>query len=336
MLQKHIFQGINGNRKLWLIGLGMNKNPDVERRLSAIKFYDRHGINATIDAFQISKSSLYSWRSKYIKSKYDEYSLIPISKKPHKTPRKIIHIYYKEEILRLRLAYGYIGKQKVQILMKQFCIDNNLKIPSVSTVGRIIKNYNLVRKKVKEYHRYKYKVRVAPKTNKAGYVEIDSVAIFENGVKSYVFNAIDVASRFMYSFVYPVLNSLSGADFLAKLFKVYPHKLNTIQTDNGQEFKGYFHQYTKKKKVSHKYILPRSPKINGTVERANRTLKEEFIRQRRILFANEKYQQINLELAHYLIWYNNERPHLALKNCSPSNYIINKLNSNMSWTYTWY
>ena len=40
---------------------------------------------------------------------------------------------------------------------------------------------------------------------------------------------------------------------------------------------GSLDEYLKKRNIKHNFIYPRCPKINGFVERANRTLQEEFI-----------------------------------------------------------
>ena len=53
----------------------------VQKRLDTILFFEKHGIHATIDAFKVSKSTVYLWRQILIKSKYNEMSLIPNSTK---------------------------------------------------------------------------------------------------------------------------------------------------------------------------------------------------------------------------------------------------------------
>jgi len=60
-------------------------------------------------------------------------------------------------------------------------------------------------------------------------------------------------------------------------------------------------------------LPPRSPKINGSVERSNRTVKEEFYSQ-----YNSGYNLkiINYHLQNWLFYYNNRRPHTSLQ-CSP-------------------
>lgn len=65
---------------------------------------------------------------------------------------------------------------------------------------------------------------------------------------------------------------------------------------------------------------PRCPKINGFIERANRTLQEEFIDfHLNLLF--EDIDEFNRKLMDYLIWYNTERPHRSLNNLTPIDFL---------------
>ena len=82
---------------------------------------------------------------------------------------------------------------------------------------------------------------------------------------------------FEFAYIYKTLTSKNELNFLNKLFEVYPGKIHTIQTDNGLEFHKHFQENLYKRRVKHMYIYPRCPKINGYIERSNRSLSEEFI-----------------------------------------------------------
>jgi putative transposase len=92
-----------------------------------------------------------------------------------------------------------------------------------------------------------------------------------------------------------------------------------VQADNGSEFFKTFHQYLEGENIKHQCIYPKSPKINGVVERFNRTIQEEFInRNDEIYFDLEAFQ---VKLTGYLEWYNIKRPHAALQYQSPMQFI---------------
>jgi len=63
---------------------------------------------------------------------------------------------------------------------------------------------------------------------------------------------------------------------------------------------GLLDEYLKKRNIKHNFIYPRCPRINGFVERANRTLQEEFIDLHLNLLA-EGIDEFNRRLMNYLL-----------------------------------
>jgi len=88
------------------------------------------------------------------------------------------------------------------------------------------------------------------------------------------------------------------------------------------EFLGVFHQYLFKRKIPHWFIYPRCPKINGVVERYQRTLQEEFLEPNLDLIYHPKL--FNDKLVDYLLFYNTKRVHESLGFKSPLDYLIEK------------
>lgn len=90
------------------------------------------------------------------------------------------------------------------------------------------------------------------------------------------------------------------------------------------------------RKLSMLFIYPRCPRINGCVERYNRTIQEEFIDQNLDSLLVDKID-FNHKLADYLIWYNSRRVHKSLNLKSPLQNLIERWSmSNKSVTYTSY
>jgi transposase InsO family protein len=56
-----------------------------------------------------------------------------------------------------------------------------------------------------------------------------------------------------------------------------PFRVQVIQTDNGVEFGASFHWQVPDKGAGHVYIKPRTPRLNGKVERSHRIDAEEFL-----------------------------------------------------------
>ena len=73
-----------------------------------------------------------------------------------------------------------------------------------------------------------------------GYLEIDTIVRFDQGIKSDVYNALDIRLRFQFSFAYQKANSRNTVDFFKKIEDIYPLKqgIKIVQTNNGAEYWG--------------------------------------------------------------------------------------------------
>jgi transposase InsO family protein len=66
-------------------------------------------------------------------------------------------------------------------------------------------------------------------------------------------------------------------------------------------------------------LPPRSPKLNGAVERANRTHTEEFYH---VTACSLEMKKLNRELRHCEKIYNTVRPHQALDYLTPQQFLL--------------
>lgn len=320
----------------------------AEFRLKVIEFHDKYGMKATKDAFNVTKPTLYRWKKKFITSQKSLVSLIPQSKTPINKRRMMTDPKILTFIKTIREEHSRLGKEKIKPLLDEYCLIENLKQISESTIGKIIKRNNFYLRTRRIYHNpnhkhnlryspYKSKVKRSPKTDDTGYVEIDTIVRFMQGIKLYIFNAVDIKTKFQFSYGYTSLNSKNATDFMKRLEMVYPiaHGVKTVQTDNGLEYLGEFDKYLKDKNIPHLFIYPRCPKINSFVERANRTLSEEFI-EGQLLILWKGIEHFNNRLIDHLVWYNTKRVHKSLNNISPINYLLKILppKSQMYVTYT--
>ena len=151
-------------------------------------------------------------------------------------------------------------------------------------------------------------------------LQIDSVHILVEGLRRYIITAIDIKTRIAFSYCYKGLNSNNARDFIDKVKKAYPYRIERIQTDNGLEFHKNFDKRLKEEGMIHYFNYPRSPKSNAYIERFNRTLREQFINENYDSFCDEK--EINKKLMEYLIWYNTKRAHQGLNWQTPMEYTL--------------
>ena len=233
----------------------------------------------------------------------------------------------------LRIKHPRIGKEKIKPLLDLYCQDNGLSSLQISTIGKVIKRNNLFFQKIgKIYHdprrkthvwkKKRLRVKRMEKNVPVGYLQMDTVIRFVDGIRVYLYSAISVSSKFCFSYHYTSLNSRNTVDFFKKLEVVCPFPLTTIQTDNGLEFLGEFEEYLERRKLQHVFIYPRCCKVNGVVERYQRSLQEEFLDNNLEFVYDPK--ELNDKLMEYLIFYNTQRVHKSIGLQTPMDYLIMK------------
>ena len=163
-------------------------------------------------------------------------------------------------------------------------------------------------------------VKYSQKVKEPGTIVADTVVVRQEGITRFFYNAIDVSSKFAFSYYFDKQTSKNMVAFYEMFKKVYPYKIKQWQNDNGHENLGDFEQKLKKEKIKQVFSYPRCPKINAYIERFNRTLREEFIDVNGVLIK-EKEEFDNL-LTNWLVYYNSKRPHLALNLKAPLQYML--------------
>jgi transposase InsO family protein len=304
----------------------------AKKRVQILAFWEKHGTEATIEAFGGSERSLKRWQSALRKSDGKLESLNPKSTAPCGRRSRQVESWIKDQIIAIRTTHPRLGKEKIHVLLRQQGYKN-----SVSTVGRIMSDL-----KAKGRLPTKVKVSVSGKTGRmierkpketkkklrrpqsVRVLEIDTIVRFIDGTKRYILTAVDTKTRTAFAGVYTNHGSYSASDFLRRCIEVLPDCPTHIQTDNGSEFAKYFRQTATTLHLTHYHTYPRSPKMNAHVERFNRTLQEEFIIYHRDLLRDD-VQAFNQKLIEYLLWYNGERPHHALGLKSPFQCMIEGL-----------
>ncbi len=71
-------------------------------------------------------------------------------------------------------------------------------------------------------------------------------------------------------------STANAIDFIGYVIEKFPFRIREIRTDNGHEFQAKFHWHVEDRGIRHAYIKPRSPQLNGKVERSHRSDQEEF------------------------------------------------------------
>jgi len=304
----------------------------AKERLKIIKFYELHGEKASVEAFGVNRKLIYVWR-KRMKIRGNHISaLVPLPTKPVNTRTMSLNPKVLEYLKHLREIHSRLGKAKLKPLLDQYCAENNLPIYSQAKIGRIISKHNLFyQKSGRIYHNpninyrnrkksRRSRVKYAPKPKDLGHIQMDTIQRIEDGVRYYLYTAIDIKGKFALSLPYKRANSRNTMDFFKKLVYILPYKIISVQTDNGSEFLGMFEEHLSGNGIKHHFIYPRCPRINGVVERYNRSIQEEFVDPNIHLIHNQR--QFSQKLADYIIFYNTKRVHQSLNYETPMDYIL--------------
>ena len=131
------------------------------------------------------------------------------------------------------------------------------------------------------------------------------------------FSAVDLHSRFSLAEVHTRATAHLAAGFLSELLAKAPFPIRAIQVDGGSEFMAEFEEACQQYNVKLFVLPPKSPKLNGYVERMQRTFKDEFYTQP----LPSRIPELQQELNAYLDYYNRRRPHRALDGLAPLEFL---------------
>ena len=330
----HIESGFHGKGFVRLYWYALKHqhmiNEEATERVKILVFWERYGLEATMEAFGVSRRTLFRWKNK-LDEKGNVEALNNGSREPKRHRRREWNVEVIDEIRRIRNEHPNLGKDKVYMPLRKFCELNGFKCPKPSTIGRLLKDCGGLRmcpqkpscagkRKIK-----KTKVLRKPKDLKAKYpghvVALDTIERFVDGCRRYIITFEDIHTRFAFAWGTKSHASLAAKEFFDYCRMVFPYPFRFVLTDNGSEFKKHFSKELKRLHLVHYHTYPKTPKMNAHCERFNRTIQEEFVDYHAYYLLN--LPEFNRKLMEWLVWYNTERPHFAFKNrLSPLQFML--------------
>jgi hypothetical protein len=303
--------------------LGFEQSDIAQFRLKVLKHFYQYGWKAASDAFGVKKSILFVWKVRFEKSGKKLSSLVPQSTRPYHTRRMVLDSRLQTLIKSIREEHGNIGKAKLKPFVDALARSLGMGTYGYDKINKIVVRNHYFFNKPKRKKATKGgipRIKRTPVQTTPGYLQMDSVTIWVLGKRLYFMTIIDVVTKYAWCKVVTNLSSGSARDTLMEFIGQHGYTVREVQTDNGHEFLGEFDLYLESLNIPHHFIYPRSPKINGVVERFNRTLQDEFLSRCDELYAHD-WPGLDRKLAHWLIWYNTQRPHYSLKYMTPQSYM---------------
>jgi putative transposase len=318
-------------RRSIIARLGRLDPPALSRaaraRLGYLTWHRAHGSNVSLTCrhFAIARSTFYRWQARYDRSNLR--SLEDRSSRPIRRRRPSWTLKQLSAVRTLREAYPRWGKDKLVVLLRRQGI-----YLSTSMVGRILRR--LARSgELRQAPRQGISARKRrplrpwavrkPKDwhvrSPGDLVQIDTLDVRPLPAKVLKqFTARDVVSRWDVVELQARATASSATALLDALASRMPFPVRAIQVDNGSEFMAGFEAACAARGIRLFNLPPRSPKLNGAVERANRTHTEEFYE------VTDEEPELPQLAAALLAWehtYNHVRPHQALGYLTPAEYL---------------
>ena len=278
---------------------------DITRKLRILNYAKTTGnITKTCRYFGICRETFYTWKRAF--EAHGEEALI--NNKPCPENHKLrIPKAIEDKIIHLRTTYHF-GPDMIVWHMQRY---HNIKISRNgcyqvllgNKLNRLPENVN-VRSRSK-FKRYEKKVP-------GHHVQVDVKFLFfndKNGkrIKRFQYTAIDDCTRIRALKIYARHTQESAIDFIDYVLQKFPFRIKTIRTDNGHEFQTRFHWHIADLGMTHVYIKPASPRLNGKVERSHLTDHREFYQ----ILDYTGDVDLRKKLAQWEDYYNFLRPHSA-------------------------
>lgn len=232
-----------------------------------------------VDELGVSETTIRRWRGR-----------TTVADRSHKAHRLAISLTALEErlVVELRTVLALPLDDIVEVTRR--CLNPKL---SRSAIHRCLKRHGI-------------SARPKPPRPKVGSFETASIGFIHidlkhltrlEGQPSFVFVAIDRATRFVHVEIIDRRDARTVAGCLERFLTTFPHRVHTILTDNGSEFTdrmaGFdapvgrrphrrrspsgghpFDRVCARHGIEHRLIRPYRPQTNGLVERFNRRLAE--------------------------------------------------------------
>jgi len=305
--------------------------PDLSRqarvRLEMLDWHHAHGANVSRTArhFGYSRPTVYRWLVRFERDRLE--TLEDRASAPRRRRRPTWTLDQLAAVKAVRETYPRWGKDKLVVLLRR----QGIRL-SASMVGRILARLRRSgelrepRRRRMSVHQRRwarpYAIRKPADwtvSRPGDLVELDTLDIRPLSTLVWKqFTARDVVSRWDVVELGRRATAAAAADVLDRLAERMPFEVRAISIDNGSEFMAEFEAACQARDIRLFVLPPRSPKLHGAVERANRTHTEEFYE---MTDAEPTLEAFQVELRAWETVYNTIRPHQSLGQRTPAEFL---------------
>lgn len=296
---------------------------EARKRLRWFAHYAKHrNVSFTCRHFGISRETFYYWKRR--DEPQQPRTLEPRSSRPRVPRPRTWTAEQGAAVQRLREQYPRWGQDKLHRLLAR-----EGRAVSVSMVGRILGSLRArgqlleppgrrcARKRLPPRPYAQRKPKAYQPTAPGDLIEVDTLDVRPcPGTILKQFTAIDVVGR---QCVLELASAATAtlATRVLDAFARFPFPVRAVQIDGGSEFKGAFELACQERGWPLDVLPPRSPKLNGHVERSQRTHTEEFYE---CTPTPPQLAALRPALQEWERVYNTVRPHQALGYLTPQQF----------------
>lgn len=301
---------------------------EATKRQKVLDWHERHGRNVSLTArhFGHSRSTVYELLKR---SKDGVRGLEDRSRRPKRVRQPTWSPELEARVLALRLENPRWGKDMLTPILRREGV-----VVSVSMTGRILTKLKrekrllpatlndpciVSRPQIRPYAVRKPKDYLVQAPGDL--VQVDTADVrYDGSARIYKhFAARDFVSRWDVLDLHRNATATNAKAFLDVIIERMPFEVRSIQVDGGSEFRAEFEAACAAKGLLLFVLPPRSPKLNGRVERSNRTHKEEFYQ---LVDPPDTLPEFRAQLLKQEQRYNTYRPHQALGYLTPQAWLL--------------
>jgi transposase InsO family protein len=276
--------------------------------------------------FGVSRKTFYKWKQR--RREHGDAGLANRSHAPRHSPRAT-RPEVVSKILYLRQRYHF-GPGKIADYLCRF---HQVTLAG-SCVHRILKKHGINRLPTSQKHRphgKRWQRYEKPQPGHRLQLDVKFLERIPGTAKRlYQFTAIDDCTRLRVLKVFDRCNQRTAIQFIDDVVRRLPFRVRVVQTDNGAEFQSQFHWHVEALDIRHIYIRPRTPHLNGKVERSHRVDDQEFYQLLDRDGVTDDIHLFNEKLREWEDYYNYHRPHGALDGQTPYERLIAKTRAGLS------
>lgn len=313
----------------------------VNQRRALMVHADRHGVSQACRVFNLSRTTFYKLKAQWLKTG----TLAPQVRRKPKMPNEMA-LSKKKLLLKLVQEHPNWGPARYAAAFRQDGIsvsgqalwqhlrrfDLNRRFKRLVYLERLNGQHQVLTERT--IRSFKQRLPKLYEGLWPGHiVALDTFYVGHlKGVgRIYQLTGIDLCSRYGWAKVYTTKDQQASTDLVENVLlpKLFANGvgIDSVLTDNGSEFTGsQFQRMLSAYDIQHVRIPKGKPIMNGTCERFQRTIAEEFyqLQFRQRFFRS--LSELQTELNKYLSYYNFQRLHFGLspKGLIPSDVLTSK------------